>query len=406
MPFIVTRVPRTRQPQTPVGVDWTNPLTRGLLFLGVPRGSRIADISRYGRGVSSTGAGASFANPDLLFSGSQSSGAVSYGDVDWFAGLPVITVGAVCRVTTPGTYNLVAKWGSASQHEFLLQTTSTGHTLAVLDGSNFGVWTSTHAQPVGVPMALAGAWRGGANAYVACNGSVQSLTDTAPNPSGPINNGTTIFQFGIAEDGSPFNGRLSLVPIWGRALTIVELVSWTNNPWQLFAPEVRRIWMPGAGGGANVSGFTSVLALSQISGSVSAGAVLSGATLPINLSFIAGAVSAAASVPGVTFPLDLSFIPGSVSAGVTVTGTTLVLDVSFLGGGASAGGTIVSGFTSTLNLSFISGTVTAGVTVSGNIHTLTLSFIAGAADGGGGAGGSILTNTIALIQLALMLRRK
>lgn len=213
----------------------------------------MVDVGPRRRGLSSApGAGVSsapslVAGKSLLFSGSQSSGAASFGDVDWFDGLTAITVGAVVlRQSTTSEHKTVTKWGIADNQSFLLSLSNGSSSVvwAIETTGGLGVWTSTHSTPANTPLVLGATWNSTANALVACNGLVQK-----PSAGGfgaldaPLRNGSTVFQVGTdQENNGPLNGACGLVPIWGRALSEQELHSFTLNPWQLFEP--RRIFVP------------------------------------------------------------------------------------------------------------------------------------------------------------------
>ena len=66
---------------------------------------------------------------------------------------------------------------------------------------------------------------------------------------------------------------VALALAWSRALTINELQQLQRNPWQLFAPESRKLYFGASGGGANI--FESTFATSwSLSDTYSASATL------------------------------------------------------------------------------------------------------------------------------------
>lgn len=57
-----------------------------------------------------------------------------------------------------------------------------------------------------------------------------------------------------ANYGNYFNGTIALAAVWGREMSHAEALSLSRNPWQIFQPIERRIWVPSAGGGTTISG--------------------------------------------------------------------------------------------------------------------------------------------------------
>lgn len=244
---------RVVQPQGPVEVDGGSPLGRSLGFcvsdfsgrdvVGqrfVTRSASLAyGTTALGRGFSSAADAAFSAQLDL-------------------SGTSEITVAFILkRNTETGAQVLIEHTINQNNQagSFLIYTDTTNFLASISNGlggaANFNV-ASCAAPAIGrttkVVVTLA---RRGTSAK-ACRiwyDGVEQVT-TQPNTgsiSGAFANSTTYF-FGRAATSIFANGVIHDASIWLRSLADAEVAQWSANPWQLFRPIQRRIWVPVAGG--------------------------------------------------------------------------------------------------------------------------------------------------------------
>ncbi len=249
---------RVVQPQGPVEIDGGSPLGKSLGFsvsdftgrdvVGQRLVTRSASLAygttALGRGFSSA-ANAAFSAPLDL------------------SGTSEITVAFILkRNTATGTQVLVEHTINQNNQagSFLIYTDTTNFLASISNGiggaASFNV-ASCAAPAVGrttkVVVTLA---RRGTSAQ-ACRiwyDGVEQVT-SQPNTgsiSGNFANSTTYF-FGRAAASLFANGVIHDAAIWLRSLADAEVAQWSANPWQLFRPIQRRIWVPVAGGAATLT---------------------------------------------------------------------------------------------------------------------------------------------------------
>ncbi len=215
----------TSQPQTPVGIDWGNPITRGIISvqdasgvdhitgMGTFTGSaRVNKYSPMGRGVL-------FGADTLTFPLAPYSGTINDSLV-WV-----------------GSRSLIG-WAGYGANNGLGLTTN---------GSNLGI-ANQHASytvpntswPTGIVVAI-GVISGQFSGSLWLNGIKKSTSRyTTPAPQ----------NVSSMSGASDVTGLLSIR--YARQLNDSEVASLSANPWQIFKAQQRRIWV-GAAGGTNTA---------------------------------------------------------------------------------------------------------------------------------------------------------
>lgn len=232
---------RVVQPQGPVEIDWTNPLARGLVdAISAPRlGSKSAVRGTYPTAVNS-GAPVSVGSRGFGAYAPQSSGSSKLSYLTVAVGPPFTFILVYDQVELPNTtLRTAGDWGISSN----------GYVLAP-NGTNFRALVSragTNTSLVGSPV-LVGAkvdaicadttaaayWENGVRtAYNAAHGGIDASQGT--------------LNLGAASDGAAASGaRIYGAFVWNRALSDAEIRAVSENPWQLFRPIQRRVWVPGS----------------------------------------------------------------------------------------------------------------------------------------------------------------
>lgn len=244
--------PWTQQPQEAVGVDWTNPLTRGLRFAHNP--AHAIEATRQMR-----------PSVDAATLGIGPLGRSHTGSKrQWQTGpiLPTNQSTVLAVLALPS----LAAWTYA----YLFGTGEAWNQYAMFalyhNGANyFGGFASGGTGSLDLPLGITladlqtprvlsirtqGAGTGEVQAHfdgrltmTATVGNVSAVT-----PVGSVS-GVGYIAASDADAGSLY-GDVYLVLVWDRALSDDELLSVHRNPWQVISP--RRIWLPASAAGGSL----------------------------------------------------------------------------------------------------------------------------------------------------------
>jgi hypothetical protein len=315
----------TQQPQQAVGIDWSNPITRGLQFAITPTvtlpfsDSSIKTASRNGIAYDY---GASRQTQVAHQPGMQLTGALT------------LVVG--CRARTFSNYSpLISKTDSADTNqpfELRLGDSATGAGLSVAR-ANTSVKVFTvggSAVTANTDLLIATTFPSGLIEavptfyYGQLGGSLTINASPAPAGGGSgaaTDIGGKIYVGRRAGGVTQLDGLIYFSYGFNRVLSAAEIRSLSANPWQIFAPIRRQLFVADAGGG----GVTGTGSLSQsaqtlsASGSVSIGATASltqaAQTLASNGTV---AIAGSASLSQAAQTLSAT---GTVAAAGSITGT-------------------------------------------------------------------------------------
>ena len=238
---------RVVQPQGPVEIDWANPLASGLLaVLDGNKKTYHTKVGRFGPVSSSltvpvqhaSASGIGYRHPSYFSHtlGTADIGLLGYlGDVTLVSG---IIPGTTSSVNDP----IFA--GSLFGHKI---SSAVGSTAGLFSASFRGVGTVTADGPVVDLNALAVA------SARDIKGFEQSLFVNGKKQSAVFNASPTVFTSGAFGPGT-MRSAVLFGAVWERALSDAEINAVSENPWQLFRPIQRRIWVPVAGGGGDLTG--------------------------------------------------------------------------------------------------------------------------------------------------------
>lgn len=277
----ILRFPWTRQPQVPVGIDWSNPLSRGLVFL-----ANYGESGSSGRNLVSGLRGTQIGTPAGKAAGPQgvstdwTNGGTATSEIftrtDGLSPSVGVTVGYFGRRTaSPVSYcrPIAVTHSSGTLPPYISYGVGINDAGSGADFVSASIGTGSGgylaSTPVSAPTSLTqphvllGAWDTTSNLISvyhndkllqtkATTGSlVYSSAATGPlivsgsHPSTVANN---------------FCGDIYCAFVWDRKLSASEVKSLYNNPWQLFQPIQRTIWVPAAGGGAFTPAITEAAA--------------------------------------------------------------------------------------------------------------------------------------------------
>ena len=264
--------PRTSQPPYPVGINWSDPITRDLLFAqqtigkgfinaAIPDGppvsgsSAVAIAGSAGMGLDfdgtvglqiapSTDARFNLAGELTILAWAVLDGAkASFGQYAVASGNPEANAsqGGAGMRTANGVTKARAYWGGF-----------------IADGATSLDYGRLY-QIGFVRSGASGAWTG----HVILDGKSDGIISTATNPS--AQQVLALAGFGLTTlSGLPFNGKIYGAMVFKRALSLAEVRSLYDNPYQVFTPEQIPIFIPDAASGApTLSALTASLITSS-----------------------------------------------------------------------------------------------------------------------------------------------
>ena len=234
------------QPQGPVQIDWSNPLARGLAFLTL--GGQLLNLANGTRGALVNAANVEATAQGMGWRTDATNKRLDYTNTlpaSNFAELSMASVMVAAATQTSNRY-LIAKQ-AASGYQLLNLPSSgalgfswspSGFVSGSLDPTPGRVYcVSASSPPAGdIAYASAGLYVDGQSALT--SGSSAAIDDSTSQ--------TIMLGNRAADSARGFNGAQLLVAVWARALTPAEHRSFAANPWQLFKPVARRIWIPAA----------------------------------------------------------------------------------------------------------------------------------------------------------------
>lgn len=238
--------PWTVQPQVAVAIDRGNPLAQGLVFL---ENAAVSDAL-------TTGAPTIIATPKgRAFSNLSATNYRSRQIPIPITSAKEVTVIVVASATVTAASNMLFAVGSSTNASSFFGIGGAATNTA-------GFWLRDSAatdQSLG-----AGAYDGVMRVYGGVCSNAQSrfefwtsagLAASASPTTKTTFTGLDRVGFGCLLRSTAgvgaLNPKIAMAAVWGRALSASEMESVTANPWQLFAPLQRTIWVPVSAGGGS-----------------------------------------------------------------------------------------------------------------------------------------------------------
>lgn len=269
---------RVSQPTGPVEIDWANPLSAGLALDS--RGDLFFREGAAGRVPSqSVGQLTRQATPFGVAAG-LASAVTSFGDVELFTGSQVAFQVFEIPNNLTQVAGLVNKRSSSnSQNSFSFGynynaanefTVDIGDGAGTSVGTNYRFSTSTFSTAGNNLIILIDGQAGtGQKIRVFRNGvAALNVLNNADNTFSAFTNTTAPLEIGRVNNATLYYaGRILLVRAWNRLLTPDEVSTLSDNPWQLYRPAERRVWLSDVGGGG--ASQTVAFTLEDVSAAVS-----------------------------------------------------------------------------------------------------------------------------------------
>jgi len=255
MAFITRKITRTSQPQELVGIDWSNPLTAGLVF-ATDEPSRLRDsVSGVFPSATVGGIGSAVTNYGKAID--FSSDVFSYGNVDLLAGVTNATfqiieipnstaqaAGIVNKRLAHNNNNSYSIGYNYVSNQFTVEIGSSLGTQSIIAyGFNLASFSTSGNSIV---TTINGTAAAGQKVKLWNNGiSVATVATLFDSAIGGFFYGTTPLELGRVNNGTYYYaGKVVLVRIWNRDISESEAKSLSDNPWQIFEPIEETIWIP------------------------------------------------------------------------------------------------------------------------------------------------------------------
>ena len=230
------------QPRGSAKIDWSNPITKNLevAILHGQQSLPVINLAntklQFSTSNSSTnftknivgnlvGLGNSFVNSSFTFEAAT--------PINFFNGTPSgFSVGSVCSMSTDGVVaNIFNQDRGASSRVFQFRANASNE-LQFITFTSGGSQSSVVAWPKRRTGSAVIAGASGTSQSIVVDGFLTKKTvTTVDNLS--VNEKLDIANF--SGTSSPWIGTISLSALWSRRLSDDELVSWSNNPWQIFS---------------------------------------------------------------------------------------------------------------------------------------------------------------------------
>ena len=258
--MVMTRRVWTRQPQGAVGVDWSNPITRGLIFaayggfpeilsgvLPVPFGAVSRLVNSQGRSLNGTAETSGWYYPlpssHRLYSITTEISAIIVGNITPSSQSPLLSIPVANGTWNSPFASFIVEPQSTNVTRILFSYSAAAYSYSDI-GDN-SVSAGTH---------IWSATRSGANLAIYTDGILKgSVSDVN---SGNIYWGTKepvcLLNESNSLPRSGATGGISLSLIFNRALSAFDIRLISVNPWQLFAPLSRPVFAPLSAGSGNL----------------------------------------------------------------------------------------------------------------------------------------------------------
>lgn len=239
---LVDRVPWTQQPQVDVGIDWTNPISQGLVFLENAAATNAL----------STGAPTLiFTKGGRAFSNLSAANYRSYQRAIPITSAKEVTMIVMASATANFASNAIFAVGSSTvANSFFAIASSTTNVVGPWIRDSAGTDQNIGGAPFDGVMRVYGGVHSNAENRMEAWTSTEGLTASTSPTTKTTFTALDRVAFGCllrstAAQGAS-NPTIAMGAIWNRALSATEMRSVLANPWQLFEPlpaNNRKIWI-------------------------------------------------------------------------------------------------------------------------------------------------------------------
>lgn len=309
---------RVVQPQGAVEIDWSNPLARDLRWAGAPSSANVTRTGTVSNIAAANGTAWSFTNVSSSRIGSKYTPPTT-GPCTLLTLLDVRAHVSNAAYIALGDRTTIGANGVS------------GFQFFTFNGSTYSSTSIGTAASDG-PAVIIGRHTGSQNLlnYRVLSGESAGFYTSSSASASPRSHAAQELTFG-GQGENPTRVSDCLIYLgafWARSLAESEVAALVENPWQLFRPIQRRIWVPVAAGGATNYSLTADVGTYNLTG-IDATLTYTPASVNYSLTADAGAYALTGFDAGLTFARRLLADAGSYS----LTGINATL-VYVPGGGA------------------------------------------------------------------------
>lgn len=252
----MARLQRVAQPQTPIGIDWSNPITQGLAI--VRNGAQAQDVLLNTAPVSGSIAKTFGVAGNAASYTAASSDGYKYASGNLTVG--ACTVFALCMRRGQNAsfgLRLYSDTDGTIASTSIANNPNTDDLLYAVNGPSglkqniaTGFFTGFDNKPIAVLLTYNGQFNsaGSTDFQFFRNGVLQASTFNFAGTGSPSPRSTySMFgNYALNPTGVPraWNGDIYLGVVWNRVLSDAEIVSISANPWQVFQPIRKPIFVP------------------------------------------------------------------------------------------------------------------------------------------------------------------
>jgi hypothetical protein len=239
---LIQRIPWRQQPQIAVGIDWNNPISRGLKSAVNGGAFNFADLVDANAFVGSNSGKAIIKNGVALnFNGSSDFLSKT------IAAPPAYTTLCIVRTNTGSGVNNIMSAGAGGAYAWQIRQDSNQLSFYHESGGAPQLASESGVMTAGSEHIIVGTWDGASTTKLYRAGALRSSNTNVAS----IRSVTSLVIGRESNVVQYWNGGIALCATWFRELSAKEVFDVSNNPWLLFPPLPRRIWAPvSAGGGA------------------------------------------------------------------------------------------------------------------------------------------------------------
>lgn len=235
MAFAPIRRPRLNQP-TGEGIDWANPLTKGLIHLSMP-GVFFASSKNLVNGKKNSSSG----SPNKVFT--MSGVAAHFGNNiahrivyqnDYSGNMTLVAICVPTSIATSCIFGVFYPANANAVSNYLSIESGPAISAVSTDNSNWSI-ASGRAPVSGETLILGASFAQGGGRSLFINGVNAATNSTARSPSGMTEFIEGAYNGGIISGYlSPFSGEIVLSMASNRLWSAREHATFSANPWQIF----------------------------------------------------------------------------------------------------------------------------------------------------------------------------
>lgn len=321
------KVTRTTKPDHPVGIDWSNPLAKGLLHQDLFTSNR-ADVSNISPTYIGAGAAKTITRDGRSYDfDGTGDGQMSFGDVSVTDGSFGITIEVIAELDSlAAEQKVLAEWGtSAAGQSFLFSFKSDGGVQLAYHNTTDGyIIASTGASVVSTGNRCHILFSGIGSSWRCWVDGVEHNVTGDSAPSQGLKAVTTALRYGRDESGTNnFNGRLSLIRFYDDTHTFTqnEASALYQNPYQLLKPRTQYIPVGAATSGSAILATTGAISTTSIDAAIKVSPNITATTVALSVAGMGATVKVSPNITATTGAITITGADAAIKVSPNITAT-------------------------------------------------------------------------------------